>query len=400
MSNNYEDLPLLGGKPIDVPAKTDDNTWTLMSPIDVNINLRDPIEYHQYPASNMELGTRAAAAGGYQAVFDMPNNPGVETYNKQRVELKTKIARENSVVDFGCYLGFNMRFLSGWPMKQMAEAMPDVAGLKLDMTEIENRKYSFDLDYIKPIIDSWVKEAEIQGFHAPILINGIGQAGMMATEYIAQQGHFVHWCHLATAEEADHARYMSDKYGDYFSAGVSPYHLTMTKRNAQFQQRWNGARLQPELGTERDADELLSAYNEGSIHILESLHTPCTTARKMFAEQNNPNEKSKSEGFTSYGVSGIEFVLPVMIAMIKTRQTTYKRVEESLYHEPKRMLGLADDAMTRRTIVDMTPDIIRTSYIESGALNTPFVGWTAGGQVIGFTDDKETIDTIQAQPRR
>lgn len=400
MAGNFEDLPILGGKPLEVSPSTDDNTWTLRSPIDVNINLRDPIEYSKHLASNMESGTRAAAAGGYQAVFDMPNNPGVETHNSTRVDLKTGIARRGSAVDFGCYLGFNMRFVASWSMQQMADAMPNVAGLKLDMTEIENRKYSFDLEHSKPIIDFWISEAEKQNFHAPILINGIGRAGMAATEYIALQGQFVHWCHLSTAEEVEHARYMNQNYGEFFSAGVSPYHLTMTRRNAEFQQRWNGARLQPELGSERDADALLEAYNDGDIHILESLHTPCTTERKMYVEKNNPDASKKSEGFISYGVSGIEFVLPVMIAMIKAKQTTYDRVEESLYTQPKRMLGLADDSMNRHTIVDMNPDVIQTSHIESGALNTPFVGWTGGGQVIGFVEEKPQIDIIKAQPRK
>jgi dihydroorotase-like cyclic amidohydrolase len=56
--------------------------------IDTHVHLREPGNTHK---EDFETGTKAAAAGGYTMVIDMPNNPEPIT-NPEAMENKIKLA--------------------------------------------------------------------------------------------------------------------------------------------------------------------------------------------------------------------------------------------------------------------------------------------------------------------
>jgi dihydroorotase len=359
-------------------------TIKIPSPIDVHVHLREPGGEDK---ETIESGTAAAHAGGYQAVFDMPNNPGKPTWSEERLDEKIAIARKSARTDIGFYAGVD---LTNPALKEFPAMVQKAAGLKLYMDHTTGNTQKHDLESVRQVIDEWIRVARESGNIVPILLHAREEIGGETAEYIASQRYPIHWCHISTQTEAIRAEYLTELYPEFYSGGVTPHHLTMTDRNADFQQGWNGARMQPPLGSEQDADRLLHAYNRGSIQILETDHAPHTSTDKRRAEIENPTGDTDSDCVTCFGVSGIEFVLPVMTSLVRRKLTTMERVVDSLYDQPIKMLGqqnlrrlLGSSALNKQTSLRIEPYIIGESDVIGMSRNTPYIGWTAGAIVQG-----------------
>lgn len=357
-------------------------TIQIPSPIDVHMHLREPGGEDK---ETIESGTRAALAGGYQAVFDMPNNPGHPTWTEARLDEKKAIADDTAHLDIGFYAGVD---LENPAFEEFPGMTRKAAGLKLYMGHTTGNTKEHDLEVARPVIDEWIRVARENGNITPILLHAREKVGSETAEYIAEQEYPVHWCHISTDSEVRQAEQLTRHYSDFYTGGVTPHHLTMTQRNADFQQGWNGARMQPPLGSERDAERLLYAYNSGAIQILETDHAPHTPQDKLEAESDNPTGETDPSCTTCFGVSGIEFVLPVMTSLVRHRLTTMDRVVDSLYDQPIKMLGLnrlrkiGSMVVNKKTELLIQPYTIGEEDIAGMSRNTPYIGWTAGARVI------------------
>lgn len=348
------------------------------SPIDVHAHLREPGGTTE---ETIASGTLAAAAGGYQALFDMPNNPGGnETLTEERLDEKVKIARDTAYIDTGFYAGVN---LEDPAFDEFPALTGKAAGLKLYMGHTTGNTVERDFDDAGQVIHEWILQSRRIGKRPPILLHAREEVGAETARYIAEARYPVHWCHISTATEVDAARTLSHDFPEHYTGGVTPHHLTMTQRNADFQQGWNGARMQPPLGSEVDADKLLDAYNRGHIQILETDHAPHTQFDKLRAEARNPEGDTEADCVTCFGVSGIEFVLPVMMSLVQRRKTSLERVVDSLRAQPMKMLGLKEDPnFSWTTELQIHPYTITEAHIIGKSSNTPYVGWTAWAQVV------------------
>lgn len=360
-------------------------TMTIPSPIDVHVHLREP---GQEWKETIATGTRAALRGGYQFVADMPNN-AKPIYTLDLLQEKQGIMAHSSNVHVGAYQGQNILDPDFDEIRRM---MPYSIGSKFYMGPTTGNIHELTLEHARPVVDTIITEAQRLGIHHPILLHVREEAGFEMAEYVASQGHPVHWCHVSTESEARYVADLSKRFPEFFTAGVTPHHLTMTQRNANFQQGWNGARMMPPLAREVDAEALLYHYNNGDIQILETDHAPHAHHEKMRAEEENPEGKTDKDCTTCFGVSGIEFVLPIMTALVKRRKITMERLVDSLYDQPMRMLGLRALEMTSKTTLLLGSYVISESDIVGKSRNTPYVGWTAGAKVI-------TSDMMSQQPR-
>lgn len=363
-------------------------TIEIPSPIDVHTHLREP---GGIAKETIATGTRAALIGGYQAVFDMPNNPGGnETWTEERLDQKITIATETAHTNIGFYAGVN---LSNPAFNEFPGLVRKAAGLKLYMDHTTGNTERRDLDAVRPAIDEWIRQARQNGTMPPILLHAREATGATTADYVASQAYPVHWCHLSTATEAEMTTKLTARHGQWYSGGVTPHHLTMTRRNADFQQGWNGARMQPPLATEADAEELLAAYNRGNIQILETDHAPHLAADKRQAEAENPAGSTDPGCTTCYGISGIEFVLPVMMSLVQRRLITMDRLVDSLHTRPIRMLGLklGDTVLANTTVLQIRPYVLQSADLAGKSRNTPYLGWTAWAEVIASRRDGKLI---------
>lgn len=358
------------------------------SPIDVHTHLREPGGEEK---ETIESGTLAALHGGYQAVFDMPNNPrGNETWTEERLDKKTEIAIQTTNTDIGFYAGVD---IDNPDFSQIPALVRKSSGVKFYLGPTTGNTKVRGLDEVRDYADEWIKESKEQGTQAPILLHAREEIGFEVADYVARQNHKVHWCHIADQNEVLFASVLAKKYPELFFAGVTPHHLTMTSRNADFQQGWNGARMQPPLGEDVDADMLLYYYNSGVLNILETDHAPHTNEDKMNAEGSNPEGHTDEDCVTCYGVSGIEFVLPVMMSLVQRNIIDMDRLIDSLYTKPIEMLGLKEkgsiDNPRSVTAIMVNPYVISGYDIAGKSRNTPYIGWTGWGKIIGVHIDGE-----------
>lgn len=351
---------------------------TIPSPIDVHAHLREPGGEDK---ETIASGTLAALRGGYQAVYDMPNNPAPhQTWSLEKLDEKIAIAEATAVTNIGFYAGVD---LSDPDLDELGMMASETAGLKLYMGHTTGNTIRHGFETARPAIDEWMRAAKERRILPPILLHAREETGAETARYIGEHNYPVHWCHIASETEVRYARALTKDFPRVYTGGVTPHHLTMTSRNADFQQGWNGGRMQPPLGSEVDADMLLRAYNDSDIQILETDHAPHSREDKLRAETHNPSGNTNPDCVTCYGVSGIEFVLPVMMSLVQRRIITMNRLVDSLHDQPIKMLGLQKMAYLQGAQTDLIigPYVIESDEIVGKSRNTPYMGWTGWARV-------------------
>ncbi|GEM_PF-665570 len=361
-------------------------TITIKSPVDVHAHLREP---GTNKSETIASGTRAARAGGYQAVFDMPNNPGAPTHSASRVVEKLSIASRTGNLDIGFYAGID---LANPATDQIPRMIGRTVGLKLYMGKTTGNNQPYTLDDAREAIDVWINQADQRGFQAPILLHAEGDIGAETADYIARQDHQAHWCHVSTTEEAHHAHILKQKYPERFTAEVTPHHLTMTDINAE-QLGWPGGRMMPSLKTEIDRDALQWAFTHGDIDIIGTDHAPHAMENKLAVENENPHGHTEDGCATCFGVSGIEFAVPILARQAllgnfskdKSVDESFERLEDALYTQPLRMLGIQQGNMPARTVLELGAYRIEKEQIVGSSENTPYINMIAGAKVLEVT---------------
>ncbi len=360
---------------------------TIPSPIDVHTHLREPGGEAQ---ETIFSGTSAALVGGYQAVFDMPNNPnGQQTWTIDRLEDKISRAEKTARTDIGFYAGVD---LENPALDEFPAMAAKAAGLKLYMGPTTGNTKVHDLNVARPAIDAWISACENLSHPRPFMLHVREELGAETVRYIAGKNFPVHWCHISTASEIAMARELRNEFGDIFTCGATLHHLTMTARNADYQQGWNGARMQPPLGDEKDAKALLDALNVGTIQMIETDHAPHTLADKVKAETENPRGLLDADQTTCYGVGGLEFVLPVMTALVQRDLISLERLIDALYDQPIKFLHLDREKLNGETVLEFTPYIISEKDLAGKSSNVPYIGWTGGARVISVKRDGREFD--------
>lgn len=344
------------------------------SPIDIHAHLREPGGTEK---ETIASGTQAALAGGYQAVFDMPNNPNIPTHNHQALEQKLGIARRTANTDIGFYAGVNLDD----PALDEFPALSAAAGLKLYLGHTTGNKKEYGLDQSREAIDHWVGHNQAKPQQPPILLHAREGVGAEVADYVASAGYPVHWCHVASASEAADSQRLRQKHGDKFTAGVTPHHLTMTARDADYKYGWMGGRMMPPLGSEADGEALTAAFNAGWLQIIETDHAPHTDDDKLEAETANPTGEDHPDCTTCFGISGIEFVVPIMISLVKRRQIKMDRLLDAIFDQPAKLLGLNTQNNPNKTTIQIGPHVLEEKDRAGQSRNHPYVGWTAWGRI-------------------
>lgn len=364
------------------------------SPIDPHVHLREPGGEHK---ETIATGTFAAARGGYQAVFDMPNNPNFPTVTWKRWEEKRTIARVTSRIDIGFYAGVE---LDKPNVEELEDLHSPTAGLKIYLGHTTGNPKEYGLEEARPSIDFWAGVGLIRRMAKPILLHAREEVGYETADYVARVGNPVHWCHVSTATEAEYCKKLTKKHPDLFTAGVTPHHLTMLSIDADFKYGWPAGRMMPPLAKEVDHEKLLDYFNKGHIQILETDHAPHAKEEKLKAESENPEGHDGVDCVTCFGVSGIEFVFPVMMSLVVRKIITSERLVDATHHQVVRMLGLkASEMAKKQTVVELGPYTISETDIVGKSQNTPYVGWTGWGRIIGFEKNGK-FSAIEDKPKK
>ena len=359
--------------------------------VDLHVHLREP----GYEASETVLtGTRAAAAGGFTAVFAMPNTRPV-------ADAPEIVERE---LDLGEAAGYaTVQPIGAVTVGQQGEALADLEGMASSRAAV--RVFSDDGFCVSdPLLMRQALErvAAIGGVvaqHAqdPRLTEGaqmnegivsadLGLAGWPAVaeeSIIARDvllaehlGARLHVCHLSTAGSVDIVRWAKAR-GVQVTAEVTPHHLLLTDdlvRTGDPRYKVN-----PPLRRDDDVMAVRQGLADGTIDIVATDHAP------------HPAEaKSGDWSHAANGMVGLESALRVVHhTMVETGLLTWADVARVMSKTPARIGQLAGhgtplEAGQPAEIVLYDPNAgaeFTVADLRGRSTNTPYGGRQLPGSV-------------------
>lgn len=297
--------------------------------------------------------TAAALAGGYWAVFDMPNTLP-STIDTAALERKLTEFGEQAVCDWGVYYGAAQS--GNWD--DYDDVADRVCGLKI---------YNNQTTGVLLIDDQNIRAQHYAAWpgHKMIAVHAEGQTVLEILALVRQYGKRTHFCHISTAEEIGYLTAAKEE-GLPITIGVCPHHLYLTEDDL-------GALgplglMKPELKTKADQAALWAALQSGIVDVVESDHAPHTLDEKY-------------SGKPTYGVPGLETTLPLLCLAVKEGRLTLPQVIKLVAENPRRIWGLSAPPDTYTLV-----DVEAAFTIERASLRTlcgwsPFEGMRVYGRV-------------------
>ncbi|WP_173266219.1 dihydroorotase [Streptomyces pacificus] len=307
--------------------------------VDLHTHLREP---GREDSETVLTGTRAAASGGYTAVFAMANTfPVADTAGV--VEQVWRLGREHGYCDVRP-IGAVTVGLEGRKLAELG-AMHDSAaavtvfsddGKCVDDAVIMRRA----LEYVKAFGGVVAQHAQEPRLTEGAQMNegvvsaelGLGGWPAVAEESIIARdvllaehvGSRVHICHLSTAGSVEIVRWAKSR-GIDVTAEVTPHHLLLTDELVRTYDPVY--KVNPPLRTERDVTALREALADGTIDIVATDHAP------------HPHEDKDCEwAAAAMGMVGLETALSVVQhTMVDTGLLTWEGVADRMSFAPARI---------------------------------------------------------------
>lgn len=324
--------------------------------IDVHVHLREPGATQK---EDFTTGTKAAIAGGFTAVLDMPNNP-TPTVTPQALEEKIKLATGRIYADVGFYFGASKESIKYFP-----EVAGKVFGLKLYMNHTTGELLIEDETVLEEVFSAWTKDLPAGRQEKPILVHAEAETLQKAIVLAKKFGNKLHICHVSLKEEIEMIK-NAKKDRLNISCEVTCHHLFLTEEDVK--RLGPFGMMRPPLASKEDQDALWQAIGDGTIDMVASDHAPHTKEEKM-------GEKAP------FGVPGLETTLPLLLTAVNDGRLTIERVIELCCTNPRKIFGLPEQ---EETFVEIDIDeryTINDKHLYTKCAWTPFAGMKVTGKV-------------------
>ena len=380
---------------LDVPADAEvlDASGLIALPglVDMHTHLLEP---GREDAETVESGTRAAARGGYTAVFAMANsNPVADTAGV--VEQVWQLGRDAGWADVHP-VGAVTVGLEGEQLSEIRAMAESRAGVRMFS---DDGKCVHDpvlmrraLEYVKAfdgIIAQHAQEPRLtEGAQmnegtvsADLGLTGwpaVAEEAVIARDVLLAQhvDSRLHICHLSTAGSVEIVRWAKER-GVTVTAEATPHHLLLTDELVRtFDPVY---KVNPPLRTDEDVQALRRAVAEGTIDVIGTDHAPHTT-----------EDKECEWSCAAHGMTGLETALAVVQhALVDTGMIGWERVAQIMSRRPAQILGLTDQGQelapgSVANIVLWDPagaTPVDPAHHASKARNSPYRGMTLPGGV-------------------
>ncbi|MDO8381898.1 MAG: dihydroorotase [Microbacterium sp.] len=381
--------------------------------VDLHTHLREP----GYEASETILtGTRAAASGGFTAVFAMPNtSPVADTAGVVEQELALGEAAGYATV----------QPIGAVTVGQKGERLAELGAMADSRARV--RVFSDDgfcvwdplimrraLEYVKAfggVIAQHAQDLRLtEGAQmnegrvsAELGLTGwpaVAEESIIARDVLLAEhvGSRLHVCHLSTAGSVDIIRW-AKKRGINVTAEVTPHHLLLTDELVRgYDARY---KVNPPLRREEDVLAVREGLADGTIDIVATDHAP------------HPAENKSCEwAAAANGMVGLESALRVVHAsMVETGLLGWADVARVMSYAPARIgmlpahgTPLAAGQPAELTLYD--PDVrevFGASDLHGLSSNSPYLGQPLPGRVLWtihrgrptFADGKLVADLAQ-----
>ncbi|MEV4230040.1 dihydroorotase [Streptomyces bobili] len=359
--------------------------------VDLHTHLREP---GREDSETVLTGTRAAASGGFTAVFAMANTfPVADTAGV--VEQVWRLGREHGYCDVQP-IGAVTVGLEGRKLAELGAMHESAAGVTVfsddgkcvDDAVMMRRA----LEYVKAFGGVVAQHAQEPRLTEGAQMNegivsaelGLGGWPAVAEESIIARdvllaehvGSRVHICHLSTAGSVEIVRWAKSR-GIDVTAEVTPHHLLLTDELVRSYDPVY--KVNPPLRTERDVHALREALADGTIDIVATDHAP------------HPHEDKDCEwAAAAMGMVGLETALSVVQeTMVETGLLDWAGVADRMSHAPAR-IGRAEGhgrpvsagEPANLTLVDTAyRGSVDPAGFASRSRNTPYAGRELPGRV-------------------
>ncbi|RXZ49828.1 dihydroorotase [Agromyces binzhouensis] len=360
--------------------------------VDLHTHLREP-GYEQ--SETVLTGTRAAAAGGFTAVFAMANTfPVADTAGVVEQELTLGEAAGYATVQ---PIGAVTVGLKGEQLAELGAMAASRAGVRVFSDDgfcvFDPLLMRRALEYVKAfdgVIAQHAQEPRLtQGaqMNEGALSGELGLAGWPAVaeeSIIARDvllaehvGSRLHVCHVSTAGSVEVIRWAKAR-GIDVTAEVTPHHLLLTEDLvAGYDPRY---KVNPPLRRQEDVDALRAALADGTIDIVATDHAP------------HPVEAKECEwDAAANGMVGLESALSVVQqTMVDSGLMGWADVARVLSATPARIGRLrghgepvATGSAAELTLLDpsATADF-GVDRLAGRSVNSPYLGRTLPGRVV------------------
>ncbi|MER5309658.1 dihydroorotase [Streptomyces sp. NPDC002773] len=359
--------------------------------VDLHTHLREP---GREDSETVLTGTRAAASGGYTAVFAMANtHPVADTAGV--VEQVYRLGQEHGYCDVQP-IGAVTVGLEGKKLAELGAMHDSAAGVTVfsddgkcvDDAVIMRRA----LEYVKAFGGVVAQHAQEPRLTEGAQMNegivsaelGLGGWPAVAEESIIARdvllaehvGSRVHICHLSTAGSVEIVRWAKSR-GIDVTAEVTPHHLLLTD---ELVRSYNPVyKVNPPLRTEKDVLALREALADGTIDIVATDHAP------------HPHEDKDCEwAAAAMGMVGLETALSVVQqTMVETGLLDWAGVADRMSFAPARIgrakghgRPVSAGEPANLTLVDPAyRGVVDPADFASRSRNTPYEGRELPGRV-------------------
>lgn len=320
---------------------------TLPGLIDPHVHLREP---GQSEKEDFYTGTRAALAGGFTTIIDMPNNLTPIT-TLSRLEEKKALAKEKIVTDIGFYFG-----TLGNNLEAFTKVTGKVFGLKIYLNHTTG-DFLIDKANMMAIFSAWPSE------NGPILLHAEENLIPEVIEISKQTGKRIHICHISSENELTIIMKAKEE-GVVITCGVTAHHLFLTEDDAKY--LGHLGMMKPELKSKKDVDFLWK--NLGAIDIIESDHAPHTL-----------EEKQREQ--VAYGVPGLETTLPLLLTAVSQQRLSIDDVIRLCYEGASNIFDIISEDTTKIEIDLSSEYEIKNENLFTKCKWSPFDGWKVKGKI-------------------
>ena len=346
---------------------------------DVHVHFREPgFSYKE----TVKSGCDSAVAGGYTAVFTMPNlNPVPDDVETLKPQLDA-IAKDASikVLPYGSIT-----------KEQKGKELSNMQGIKDSVCAFsdDGRGVQSD-DMMKSAMLKAKSLGKIIVAHCEdnSLLNGgyihdgkyakaHGHRGICsASEYkqvardlelVKQTGCKYHVCHVSTKESVELIR-QAKKDGLDVTCETAPHYLVLTDGDLKEDGRF---KMNPPLRGEEDRLALIEGILDGTVDMIATDHAP-----------HSAEEKSRGLEKSLFGIVGLETAFAIMYTkLVKTGVITLDKLVEITCINPRKRFGLDSDVgcavFEIASPYQITPDQFKTL-----GRSTPFAGETVYGKCV------------------
>lgn len=287
--------------------------------VDVHVHLREPGATHK---EDFETGTKAAIAGGYTQVLDMPNN-NPPTISLKELDNKINLAKDRVYCDVGFNFGGTEQ-----SVKFLKKVKRKAFGLKVYMNKTTGPLLVEDKDVQDLIFKSWQNAA-------PIMVHAMGRTIEDAISLAKKYKRKIHICHI-TADQIEPVK-SAKKSGIQISSEVCPHHLFLNTDDVR--KLGPFAMMQPPLMSKHDQVSMWN--NLDYVDMIATDHAPHTLEEKM--DKTSPK----------FGVPGLETTLPLMLWAVSKKMLSLERLVEMTSTAPRKIFNFPSQHNTY-VLVDTT----------------------------------------------